>query len=84
ALFKGTQVDGVYSDDPKTNPEAERYDSLNYFEVLTRDLRVMDQAAISLTRENGIPIVVFSIHDRAGFVGALTGAGVRTVISDTA
>jgi len=84
ALLKGTQVDGVYSDDPKTNPDAVRYDRLNYYEVLTKDLRVMDQAAISLTRENGIPIIVFSIHVKSGFVGALTGQGVRTVISDAA
>ncbi|MEM8985804.1 MAG: UMP kinase [Pseudomonadota bacterium] len=82
AVLKGTQVDGVYSADPKTNPEATRYDRLTYFEVLSKDLRVMDQAAISLTRENQIPIIVFSIRERGGFVGALTGAGVRTIISE--
>ncbi|WDI31032.1 UMP kinase [Hyphococcus flavus] len=82
ALLKGTQVDGVYSDDPKTNPEAERFDHLSYHEVLMRDLKVMDQAAISLTRESNIPIVVFPIGERGGVVGALTGKGPATVISD--
>lgn len=82
ALLKGTQVDGVYSADPKTDPKAERFDSLSYHEVLMRDLKVMDQAAISLTRESGIPIVVFPIGERGGVVGALTGQGPSTVITD--
>ncbi len=82
ALLKGTQVDGVYSADPKKDPKAERFDHLSYHEVLMRDLKVMDQAAISLTRESGIPIVVFPIGERGGIVGALTGEGPSTVISD--
>lgn len=84
ALLKGTQVDGVYSADPKKDPNAERFDHLSYHEVLMRDLKVMDQAAISLTRESGIPIVVFPIGERGGIVGALTGEGASTVISDAA
>ncbi len=82
ALFKGTQVDGVYSADPKTDPNAERFDQLTYHEVLMRDLKVMDQAAISLTRESGIPIVVFPIGESGGIVGALTGEGPATTICD--
>ena len=82
ALLKGTQVDGVYSADPKTNPDAERFDKLSYHEVMVRDLKVMDQAAIALTRENNIPIVVFPISERGGVVGALTGEGRHTIISD--
>ena len=82
ALLKGTQVDGVYSADPKKDPDAERFEHLSYHEVLMRDLKVMDQAAISLTRESGIPIVVFPIGERGGIVGALTGEGPSTVISD--
>ncbi|MEL6365638.1 MAG: UMP kinase [Pseudomonadota bacterium] len=82
ALLKGTQVDGVYTADPKIDPQAERYDKLTYYEVLAKDLRVMDQAAISLTRENGIPIVVFSIHARGALDAAMRGEGKRTVISD--
>ncbi|MEX6634164.1 UMP kinase [Hyphococcus lacteus] len=82
ALLKGTQVDGVYSADPKTDPKAERFEHLSYHEVLMRDLKVMDQAAISLTRESDIPIVVFPIGVSGGVVGALTGEGASTVISD--
>ena len=82
ALLKGTQVDGVYAADPKTNPDAERFDRLTYHEVLMRDLKVMDQAAISLTRESGIPIVVFPIGEAGGVVGALTGGGPSTIICD--
>ena len=79
ALMKGTQVDGIYTADPKTDPDATRYDTITYQDVLAQDLKVMDQAAISLTRENGIPIVVFSLKD--GIAGALTGQGRHTVVS---
>lgn len=82
ALLKGTQVDGVYTADPKKDPTATRFDRLTYFEVLRRDLKVMDQAAISLTRDNDIPIVVFSISERGGIAGALTGEGPHTVIAN--
>lgn len=78
AVFKGTQVDGIYSADPKTNPDAERYDEISYRDILTKDLRVMDQTAVSLTRENKIPIVVFSLKD--GIMGALTGQGKFTTV----
>ena len=80
-LMKGTQVDGVYAEDPKLNPDAERFDHLTYHEVMVRDLKVMDQAAIALTRENSIPIVVFSLGEHGGVVGALTGEGRSTTIS---
>jgi len=82
ALLKGTQVDGVYSADPKKDPNAERYDHLSYHEVLARDLRVMDASAISLMRDNGIPIVVFSIHKRGALSDVLAGRGACTTISD--
>ncbi len=80
ALFKGTQVDGVYDDDPKRNPNAKRFETLTHRDVMVRDLKVMDQAAIALTRENAIPIIVFSIKERGGVVGALTGTGPHTTI----
>jgi len=82
ALFKGTNVDGVYSADPKKDKTATRFSALSYHEVMVRDLKVMDQAAIALTRENHIPIVVFSIAERGGVVGALTGEGRFTTITD--
>lgn len=81
ALLKGTQVDGVYTADPKLDKNASRYDVLTYQEVMARDLKVMDQAAIVLTRENDIPIVVFSISHEGGIIGALTGEGKHTTIT---
>ena len=81
-LLKGTQVDGVYSADPNKDPSAERFDRLTYHDVLKRDLRVMDQAAISLTRESNIPILVFALAQQDGIVGALTGRGPATIISN--
>ncbi|HBK92340.1 MAG TPA: UMP kinase [Parvularcula sp.] len=82
ALFKGTNVDGVYSADPKKDKSATRFETLSYREVMVRDLKVMDQAAIAVTRENHIPIVVFSIAERGGVVGALSGEGKFTTIID--
>jgi len=81
ALFKGTGVDGVYDSDPKHNPHAERYERLTYQEVLARDLRVMDASAVSLMRDNEIPIVVFSIRKRGGLGEVLAGRGVSTMIA---
>ena len=81
AVMKGTQVDGVYSADPKKDPNAVRYEQLTYREVFQKDLKVMDQAAISLTRENNIPIVVFPLGEKGGVVGALSGTGKFTLIS---
>jgi uridylate kinase len=75
ALFKGTQVDGVYSADPRKVPDAERYDELTYLDVLSRDLQVMDAAAISLARENHLPIVVFNIHAPGAFAQVMRGEG---------
>jgi uridylate kinase len=82
AMMKATQVDGVYSADPKRVPNAERYDFLTYHDVLARDLKVMDASAISLSRENGIPIIVFSIHERGALAQVLQGRGRCTVIGE--
>ena len=81
-LAKGTQVDGVYSADPKTDPSATRFETLTHDEVLARDLKVMDTAAIALTRENRIPVMVFDLHRKGGFAAALTGGGRSTTITD--
>ena len=83
ALFKGTHVDGVYTADPKKDPAATRFEQLSYHEVMVRDLKVMDQAAIALTRENSIPIIVFSIAEAGGVSGALSGRGPHTTIADS-
>jgi uridylate kinase len=82
AMLKGTQVDGVYSADPKREPLAERFETLTYHDVLARDLQVMDASAISLSRENKIPIIVFSIHDRGALAAVLQGRGRCTIITD--
>jgi uridylate kinase len=81
ALFKGTSVDGVYTADPKKDATAQRYEQLSYQEVLAKDLRVMDASAISLMRDNQIPIVVFSIRERGNFLKVLKGQGVFTTIT---
>ena len=80
ALFKGTQVDGVYSADPHEDKSAVRYDRLSYLDVLSRDLRVMDASAISLCRENRIPILVFSLHNSGEFAKVVMGNGRFTII----
>lgn len=82
AFLKGTQVDGVYAADPKTHPDAERYDALSFEEVIRRDLKVMDTTAIALARDNSIPIIVFSIHTPGALVSVLKEEGVYTVVSD--
>jgi uridylate kinase len=82
AMLKGTQVDGVYSADPKKVSSADRYETLSYHEVLARDLKVMDASAVSLARENRIPIIVFSIHDGGSLPAVLSGRGRCTVIED--
>jgi len=80
ALFKATKVDGVYSADPKKAPEAERFDHISYMDVLTKDLRVMDATAISLARENNVPIVVFSILEDGNFKKVMAGEERCTVV----
>ncbi|MDE3060862.1 MAG: UMP kinase [Pseudomonadota bacterium] len=81
-LMKGTQVDGVYSADPRKDKKAEHLKTLSYHEVLVRDLKVMDQSAISLARENKIPIMVFSLHSKDAIAQAICGKGKFTVITD--
>jgi uridylate kinase len=82
ALLKATKVDGVYSADPHKDRNATRYDRLSYLDVLSRDLQVMDAAAISLARENGIPILVFSIQNDGGFADVVKGQGRFTIITE--
>ena len=81
ALAKATQVDGVYSADPKKERNAVRYDKLTYAEVLSRDLKVMDGAAIALARDNNLPVIVFSIEEPGNLLKVLRGEAVATVIS---
>jgi uridylate kinase len=80
ALLKGTQVDGVYSADPRKVQGATRYEQLTYLDVLANDLGVMDAAAISLARENHLPIIVFNIHAPGAFAQVMRGEGAFTKI----
>ena len=81
ALLKGTRVDGVYSDDPEKNKDAKRFDRVSYLQVLTDDLRVMDASAIALSRENNIPILVFSIETPGEFERVVKHEGRFTIVS---
>ena len=81
ALFKGTSVDGVYSADPKSDPNARRYDRITFSEILSKDLRIMDPAAIALARDNGIPVVVFSIRKPGAVVEVVNGGGLFTTVT---
>lgn len=79
-LVKATQVDGVYSEDPKSNPDAERYETLTYDDVLARDLRVMDAAGIAIARDNNLPVIVCSIENPADLSGVISGEGRFTTV----
>ena len=80
ALLKGTSVDGVYDDDPKKNPNAKRFETVSYDRVLADNLKVMDASAVALCRDNGIPIVVFSIREKGNLARVLAGEGVQTIV----
>lgn len=82
ALFKGTSVDGVYNADPKTHPDAVRYETVTYSRVLSDDLKVMDASAIALCRDNNIPIVVFNIREPGNLAAVLSGNGVSTIVQN--
>jgi uridylate kinase len=81
ALFKGTQVDGIYTADPKKDPSAKRYETLTYDAVVKQGLQVMDVGAVALARDNNIPLVVFSILQPGSFVDILKGQGRATVVA---
>lgn len=80
ALLKGTNVDGVYDKDPQKFADAKRFDTLSHLDVIANDLRVMDAAAISLARENNIPILVFSIQEAGSFARVLKKEGCFTEV----
>ena len=80
AIFKGTQVDGIYNKDPKKHADAMRYDTVSYDEVLQKRLKVMDASAIALARDNNLPIIVFSLDEAGGFKGILSGQGTYTKV----
>jgi uridylate kinase len=83
AVLKATKVDGVYSSDPVVDPDAVRYDSLSYDEVLEKSLGVMDLAAVALCRENGLPIIVFDGTKPGAIARAVAGERIGTIVGDT-
>ncbi len=83
AVLKATQVDGVYSADPKKDPKAKRFERLSYAEVLAKDLKVMDGAAIALARDNGLPLIVVSIEEPGNLLKVLRGEARQTIIEAT-
>ncbi|WP_425071125.1 UMP kinase [Sagittula sp. S175] len=78
AILMGKNVDGIYDSDPKINPDAKRFDEITYDDVLTKNLKVMDASAIALTRDNKMPLLVFSLNEPGGFKGILAGTGTCT------
>ena len=80
ALFKATQVDGVYDSDPKKNPKAKRYDNISYDEVIKKELKVMDMTAVSMARENKLPIIVFKQENESSLLNVLNGQANCTLI----
>ncbi len=80
-IMKGTKVDGVYSADPNEDPTAEHFERISYLDVLTKNLRVMDATAISLARENNIPIIIFSVREKSNFSRIVQGKGKYTVVA---
>ena len=81
ALLKATNVDGIYTADPKTDPTARRYDTLTFDEAIARNLKVLDTAAFALARDNAIPIIVFSLQEAGALIDVLTGRGRATVVA---
>ncbi len=79
-LFKATKVDGIYDSDPKKNKKAKKFNSLSYYEVIKRDLKIMDTSSVSLCNENKIPIVVFSILEKNSLLNIVNGKGSFTII----
>jgi uridylate kinase len=81
ALLKGTQVDGVYSADPRRDPTAVRYEHVTFQEAISKGLAVMDTAAFALARDNGLPIIVFDVHDAGALAKIVAGEAVGTLVS---
>ena len=81
AILKATQVDGIYDSDPRTNPDAAKFDEISYMEVLSRELHVMDSTATTLCMDNDIPIIVFNLHKPGNIDRVLKGEHVGTTVS---
>ena len=80
---QGTSVDGIYDSDPKQNPAAVRYETVDYDTVLANNLKVMDASAVALCRDNAIPLIVFSIREQGNLARVLAGQGTQTIVQKT-
>lgn len=83
ALFKATNVDGVYDKDPNKYPDAVKFDTVSFQEVITRDLKVMDSTAFSLCKDNDMPIIVFNLNDPENIVKAVSGEKIGTTVTNS-
>lgn len=81
AILKATQVDGIYDADPRTNPDAKRFETISHLDVIAKELNVMDSTATTLCKDNGIPIIVFNLHKNGNIDRVLKGESVGTVVS---
>ncbi len=81
-IMKATKVDGIYDSDPMKNPQAKRYDRLSYLDVLQQNLKVMDSTAISLCKDNNLPIMVFNMHEKGNIRRAVSGEPIGTVVGE--
>ena len=79
-IFKASMVDGIYDKDPKTHPDAVKFDTLTYMDVLNKDLKVMDSTAATLCMDNNIPILVFNLNDPQNIVRAVSGENIGTIV----
>jgi uridylate kinase len=79
-VLKATKVDGIYDADPKTNPKAKRFTRLDYLDLINRDLRVMDHTAVTLCRENNLPIIVFDLSQQGSLEGVVEGKAIGTIV----
>ena len=80
AIFKGTKVDGIYDKDPMKDSDAIKFDKISYSEILSKNLRVLDSSAVSLARDNNIPIIVFSIKENNSFLNIIEGKGNCSIV----
>ena len=80
AMLKATQVDGVYDSDPRTNPNAKRFEVITHKEVLEKELHVMDSTAAALLKDNGMPIIVFNLHKQGNIARVLRGENIGTIV----
>jgi uridylate kinase len=81
-IMKATKVDGIYDSDPMTNPNAKRFDKLSHLEVMQKNLKVMDSTAISLCKDNNLPIMVFNMHEKGNIRRAVAGEQVGTIVGE--